>query len=314
MEPQLGTSWILRTAGFGSCTSLTDAADGLARGRPRRCARKAAVASRLGGRSVCVSGCQSASPRRPDRAIPGSRGTPADVRICPFRSAAGMRHTAGNGLLVGVAECRHHRCRHPASIADREPILAGPRSYVSIARSLRGSSSRRSAGSPRTGVDARTGPRLPALQLRPRLGRALPGRLLCTRAVVGNDQRDPIQGANHPQNLITGLAGINGDLQRTPLPRHPTPEAMSASNRTSPDGTPATNTTPHVSGTGRRRAYRPEVAAWRRHHGQPLSAGRRCPPTQCRRVIEDWSLDALPSEHAPWPLGHPRHVFKTVNR
>jgi hypothetical protein len=121
-------------------------------------------------------------------------------------------------LLVRVAICRQHRRRHPASLTHRQPRLASPGTDLRIAGRTHRSGSPSSPRLPFTGVaDGRSGARPRARRPLPRPRHALLGRLARLLPALGNDQRDPIQGAENADRLLKGFTGIDGDLHNIPL-------------------------------------------------------------------------------------------------
>jgi hypothetical protein len=144
---------------------------------------------------------------------------PTPSRANPSRK----RWTAGvippvRWLLVRVAICRQHRRRHPASLTHRQPRLASPGTDLRIAGRTHRSGSPSSPRLPCTGVaDARSGSRPHARRPLPRLRHALLGRPARLLPVLGNDERDPIQGAENTDHVLKGFTGIDGDLQNIPL-------------------------------------------------------------------------------------------------
>jgi hypothetical protein len=121
-------------------------------------------------------------------------------------------------LLVRVAICRQHRRRHPASLTHSQPRLASPGTDLRIAGRTHRSGSPSSPRLPCTGVaDGRSGSRPRARRPLPRPRRALLGRLARLLPVLGNDERDPIQGAENADRVLKGFTGIDGDLQNIPL-------------------------------------------------------------------------------------------------
>jgi hypothetical protein len=116
-------------------------------------------------------------------------------------------------LLVCAAVCRHHRLRHPASVAHSHPGLPGPGTDLRVAGSARRSSGRSSSWPLRYRAgDPRSVPRLRGRPLRSRGG--LLGGLVGHRPVVGHDEGDPIQGAENADRVLEGFTGIEGQSHR----------------------------------------------------------------------------------------------------